>query len=105
MHTIKSVGVLSVAKVMGAIYALLGLIFMPIFLLAGLAGSMAGGSNNPFGAIGGLALGIMAPIAYGLIGVVGGAIMAFLYNVMAKWLGGIEVQMQAPPAMAPPLGP
>lgn len=105
MHTIKSVGVLSVAKVMGAIYALLGLIFMPIFLLAGLAGSMAGGSNNPFGAIGGLALGIMAPIAYGLIGFVGGAIMAFLYNVMAKWLGGIEVQMQAPPAMAPPLGP
>lgn len=105
MHTIKSVGVLSVAKVMGAIYALLGLIFMPIFLLAGLAGSMAGGSNNPFGAIGGLALGIMAPIAYGLIGFVGGAIMAFLYNVMAKWLGGIEVQMQAPPAMAPLLGP
>lgn len=105
MHTIKSVGVLSVAKVMGAIYALLGLIFMPIFLLAGLAGSMAGGSNNPFGAIGGVALGIMAPIAYGLIGFVGGAIMAFLYNVMAKWLGGIEVQMQAPPAMAPPLGP
>ena len=31
--------------------------------------------------------------------------MAFLYNLMAKWLGGIEVQVQAPPAMAPPLGP
>jgi hypothetical protein len=94
VRIIKSVGVFSVAKVMGAMYALLGLIFMPIFLLVGVAGSMAGGRSNPFGALGGLMLGILAPVFYGVIGFIGGAISAFLYNLMAKWLGGIEVEVQ-----------
>jgi hypothetical protein len=96
MYKLKSVGVLSVAKIMGAMYALLGLILMPFFLIAGMISSMAGGHDNPFGAIGGLALGIMAPIVYGGIGFVGGALSSLLYNLMAKWLGGIEVQIQAP---------
>jgi hypothetical protein len=104
MHKIRSVGVLSVAKIMGAMYALIGLIVMPIFLLVGVMGSMAGGSDNPFGAIGAFAVGILAPVLYGGMGFVGGAIMAFLYNLMAKWLGGIEVQVQPPPGMAQALG-
>ncbi len=54
MRTITSVGVLSVAKIMGAIYAVIGLILLPFFLLASLIGSMAGGHDNPLGAIGGL---------------------------------------------------
>ena len=48
MHTIKSVGVLSVAKILGVLYFAMGLIFMPIFLLAGLAGMMAGGREAAF---------------------------------------------------------
>ena len=51
MHVIKSVKVLSVAKIMGAVY--------------------------------------------GAIGFVTGALSAFLYNLFAKWVGGIEVQVQA----------
>jgi len=100
MHTIKSVGVLSVAKIMGAIYAVMGLILLPFFLLAGFIGSMAGEHGNPLRAIGGLVFGLFAPVFYGAIGFVFGAIGAFLYNVMAKWLGGIEVQVQSP-AMSP----
>src|SRR5947207_2778739 len=46
MRTITSVGVLSVAKIMGAIYAVIGLILLPFFLLASLIGSMAGGHDN-----------------------------------------------------------
>ena len=42
MHMVKSVGVMSVAKIMGLIYGCLGLIFMPLFLLIGVVGSMAG---------------------------------------------------------------
>src|SRR5439155_7098400 len=100
MRTITSVGVLSVAKIMGAIYAVIGLILLPFFLLASLIGSMAGGHDNPLGAIGGLVFGLFAPIFYGVLGFVFGAIGAFLYNFMAKWLGGIEVQVQpaSPPA-------
>src|SRR5437762_8163950 len=87
MRTITSVGVLSVAKIMGAIYAVIGLILLPFFLLASLIGSMAGGHDNPLGAIGGLIFGLFAPIFYGVLGFVFGAIGAFLYNFMAKWLG------------------
>src|SRR2546425_12375195 len=85
---------------MGAIYAVIGLILLPFFLLASLIGSMAGGHDNPLGAIGGLIFGLFAPIFYGVLGFVFGAIGAFLYNFMAKWLGGIEVQVQpaGPPA-------
>src|SRR5438445_4322730 len=100
MRTITSVGVLSVAKIMGAIYAVIGLISYAVFCLKKKIGSMAGGHDNPLGAIGGLIFGLFAPIFYGIMGFVFCAIGAFLYNVMAKWLGGIEVQVQpaSPPA-------
>ena len=60
MHTIKSVGVLSVAKVMGAIHALLALLFLPFALLIGLLASMAPQQNgrNPFGPFMGIAFAI-----------------------------------------------
>ena len=31
---------------------------------------------------------------YGLMGVVGGAIGAALYNLVAGWVGGIEVELE-----------
>ena len=97
MHTIKSIGVLSVAKMMGAIYAVLGLLFLPFALLISLLTSMAPqqSGHNPFGPFMGIAFAIFAPVFYGVIGFVFGAIGAFLYNVMAKWLGGIEVRLEA----------
>jgi len=41
MHVIKAVKVLSVAKIMGAVYGAIGLLFLPFILLMGLAGSLA----------------------------------------------------------------
>jgi hypothetical protein len=99
MHTIKSVGVLSVAKVMGAIHVVLGLLVLPFFLLISLVASMAPRQNspNPFGPFIGIAFAIFAPIFYGVWGFVFGAIGAFLYNLMAKWMGGIEVRLEPAP--------
>jgi hypothetical protein len=94
MQTIKSIGVMSVAKIMGAVYAILGLLFAPLFLIAGLAGSLAGQHANPFGAIGGVIMAVFMPICYGVLGFVFGAIGAFLYNLMAKWIGGIQLEIQ-----------
>src|SRR5207247_1379090 len=91
MRTITSFGVLSVAKIMGAIYAVIGLILLPFFLLASLIGSMAGGHDNPLGAIGGVTFALFAPIFYGALRFVFGAISAFLYHFMVTWLARLEV--------------
>lgn len=95
MHIIKSVGVLSVAKIMGLIYACLGLIFIPFFLLIGLLTSLAGKQETPFAGMIGMVLAFLLPIIYGVMGFIMGAIGAALYNLFAKWIGGIEVQVQS----------
>lgn len=101
MHMIKSVGVLSVAKIMGLIYGCLGLILIPFFLLIGLVGSLAGKQQSPFAGMIGLVFAFLAPILYGIMGFVMGAIGAALYNLFAKWIGGIEVQVRAAPSQLP----
>lgn len=98
MQIIKSVGVLSVAKIMGAIYLVMGLLFSPIFLFMGMLGSMLGQRPNPLGAIGGVAMAIIMPIFYGGMGFILGAIGAALYNLMARAMGGIEIEFELPSA-------
>jgi hypothetical protein len=97
MHVIKSVGVLSVAKIMGLVYGCLGLIFIPFFLLMGLVGTMAGVKEGAISGAIGIVFAIFMPVLYGIMGFVMGAIGALLYNLFAKWIGGIEVQVELRP--------
>ena len=97
MHIVKSVGVMSVAKIMGLLYACMGLIFVPIFLLAGLLGSFAGQDKTLFAGIFGIVLAVLMPVLYGVMGFIAGAIGALLYNLVAKWLGGFELELEAQP--------
>ena len=105
MHIIKSVGVLSVAKMMGLIQACFGVVLIPFFLLVGLAGTLAGRQESPFAGMLGLVLAFCMPIFYGVLGFIMGAVGAALYNLFTKWIGGIEVQVQsaAPPLPVPPI--
>jgi hypothetical protein len=104
MHTIKSVGVFSVAKIMGCVYACIALIFIPFFLFAALMGAMgamagAGNHSNPLAALGVIGIVLLAlfiPIFYGLMGFIFGALGALIYNLMAKWVGGIQLELQTP---------
>ena len=112
MHIIKSVGALSVAKILGLVYACLGLIFTPLFLLMGLLGSALGQQNSPVAGIFGIGFAVLMPVLYGAVGFVGGAIGALLYNLFAKWVGGFELQIEvrpqtltAPYPLIPPVGP
>ena len=119
MHRIKSVGVMSVAKVMGLIYGALGLLIVPVFLVIGLASSMAvrqaqaaTGANFPaaLGPVFAILMAIAAPIMYGLMGFVMGAIGALIYNLIAGWIGGIEMELEIAPIqpvlpIQPPLPP
>jgi hypothetical protein len=112
VHIVKSVGILSAAKIMGLIHACLGLIFAPLFLLIGLLGSMAGQQKTPFAGMFGVILALFMPVFYGVIGFLAGAIGGLLYNLFAKLVGGLELEMEiqsatltAPYPIIPPPSP
>lgn len=94
MRTLKSIGVMSFAKIMGCLYGAMGLLVVPIFLFAGILASTTGKQAGPFAGIGMLALGILAPFLYGIMGFILGALMALLYNLMARWIGGIQFEIE-----------
>ncbi len=97
MQVIKSVGVLSVAKIFGLLYGGMGLIFVPIFLIMGLVGAIAGPKEFPFSGVLGVVLAFVMPVLYGGMGFVMGALGALLYNLIAGWVGGFEVQLELAP--------
>jgi hypothetical protein len=103
MHILKSVGVMSVAKVMGLIYGCMGLFFIPFFLIAALAGSMAGQNKFPLAGAVGIVLAIAMPVMYGVMGFITGALGALLYNLLANWIGGFELELDL--ASTQPLAP
>src|SRR2546425_613749 len=74
MHVVKSVGVMSVAKIMGLIYGCMGLIFAPFFLLMGLLGSLVGEQKSPFAGVFGVVIAILMPLMYGAMGFVTGTL-------------------------------
>lgn len=98
---LKNIGVLSCGKVLGALYALLGLLIgLPIafFSLIGAivsTGSPQSGSEGLiFGTLFGVGAVIFLPIFYGILGFVGGIISALLYNLIARLVGGIELEIE-----------
>lgn len=112
MHIVKSIGVLSVAKIMGLIYGCMGLILAPFFLLIGLLGTIAGKQNNPFAGIFSIGFAIFMPIFYGALGFIAGALGALLYNLFARLVGGFELELEvrpvglvAPYPVIPPASP
>jgi len=95
MSVVKRVGIFSVGKVMGALYALIGLIagaFISLFSLLGAA--VGGGSTEGIaGAIFGIGAIMIVPLLYGVFGLIGGIIMAALYNLIASMIGGVEIEI------------
>lgn len=95
---VRSIGVGSAAKVMGALYAGIGLLFGGVVSLFSVLGAAFGASQGEGSAIVGLLFGVGAvvvmPIFYGVMGVIGGAIGALLYNLVAGFVGGIELEVE-----------
>ena len=82
---VRSFGVGQTAKVFGVLYALMGVLFLPFFLLV----AMFSPSQNGFG----VGLAVFLPILYGVGAFVFTAIGCFIYNLVAGWVGGIEVEL------------
>jgi hypothetical protein len=96
MQTIKSVDPLSFGQIYGATLALFGLfigglITLFSITLGGLMSDYGGGMFMP-GFFGASAI-IVLPIFYGIIGFFAGIIGAFFYNVVAKVVGGIKIEL------------
>lgn len=93
MQEIKKLDVFSVALIIGAIYAVLGLVFGIIFAVVGAAAFGFADVPGAFGLFFGAAAIIVLPLFYGVLGFIFGAVFAFLYNVLAKRIGGIKVEL------------
>lgn len=90
---INRIAPFSLAKISGTLYAALGLIFGALFSLVAMAGMAAGSGNSMFGALFGVGAIILFPIFYGCIGFVASLIGAWLYNVLAGMVGGVELDV------------
>ena len=84
MHEIRSIGVLSAAKIMGAIYFVFGEVIAVFVALQALL------HGHPIRAI--VAL-IFVGAIQGLLGFVASAVMCWLFNQIAGRIGGIEVEV------------
>lgn len=101
---VRRIGIFSLGKVMGALYALLGLIigviyalFALLFAVIGVATASESGDAFAGGAFGVLfAVGsvIFFPILYGILGFVFGLLTALIYNLVARIVGGVELDIE-----------
>jgi len=98
---LRSIGVVSVAKVLAIMYGILGFLIGAFVSLFFLFVSLASPSARLRPAMGGGAMGILLgfgsiilfPIFYALIGAIFGLISAGLYNFIASRIGGIEIEI------------
>ena len=93
---IKRVDAISVGKISGIVAAAIGLLAGVIFLLFGSMFSTllgAGGSGGTGAAMAGGVMGmLLLPLLYGVLGFIGGLVYAWIYNVAARFVGGIRIE-------------
>ncbi len=71
---------LQLGIVLAVLYGVISLIIVPFLILGAIFG------HAGFGAV----FAIFFPVIYAAVGFIGGVITAFVYNLVAKWTGGVE---------------
>ncbi len=92
MKTITKISSKSLAKLFGLMYAIFGLIAGLFMFIAFILSSAE--SEGGAGILFGIAAPIFLPIIYGLMGWIGGYITGGIYNVLAKRVGGIQMEVE-----------
>ncbi len=88
---------MSMAKIYAVIGAFYGLLIgVPFACIASMVGSQLSQFSDGGAAVGGLGLAaiIIYPIGGALCGFIGGLIGALIYNLVAGWVGGIEIEFE-----------
>jgi hypothetical protein len=96
---IKHVGPFSCAKIIAVLYAIFGLAVGAFIALVSLAGGFATAAfaSNPsqrFFPFIGVAAVVLFPVMYATFGFVATLISAWLYNALARGVGGIEIDLE-----------
>ena len=91
---IKRIAPVQLGKMLAVLYGVISLLFVPVILIVShfatrlpqqqRAGIMALGTGFAF----------LFPILYAAMGFIFGVIGAWVYNLVAKWTGGIEVEVE-----------
>jgi hypothetical protein len=93
---LKYVAPLRAGVVIGALYGILALIFVPFVFLALMVGIKTG---SPAPLVGGVFV-LVLPLIYGVLGFVCGFIAAAIYNAIAKVIGGFVFEVREVTAAA-----
>ena len=99
MYRISRFGVVKTATMVALIYVIvIAIFFVPAAIIV-----LALGRSTGVAAGGVLIGGVLIAIVYAAFGWIFTAISCAIYNVAARWVGGIEVQLQpvAPPPPVP----
>ena len=93
-RTIKRIAPVQLGKMLAILYGIMGLVFVPFFLLMTMFASQAPAQQR----VGFMALGagfaVFFPLIYAAMGFVVGVLGALIYNLAAQWVGGIEVEVE-----------
>jgi len=107
---LKRIAPLQAGKLLAAFYGLFSLLIVPFMLFFMAVGSLAAksqgaGAAPPLPIMFGMGIGfiLLIPVMYAAMGFVFGVLAAALYNLLTRWLGGLELdfEMAAPPPVAP----
>lgn len=95
---IKKIAPLQLGKVLAVVYALGTVVFLPFFIIFTVVSSLlqhAGDAPQMVGFLGmGIGFMLFMPIVYGIMGFITGVVIAFIYNLVAGWIGGIELELE-----------
>lgn len=92
---ITRISPLPAAKLLGVLYAIIGAIFGLFAAIALLIPASTGSADEAaLAGFGIIIVPVLAIVGYGLIGFLAGLFISALYNLIAKWLGGIEIEIK-----------
>lgn len=92
VHRVKRIGVAQMAKLLGILDLALGVVIGVCFWA--FSSVIPRGAMAPGFPMGGAAMLIFFPLFYGVMGYLGGAMIAWLYNLASGWVGGLEIELE-----------
>ena len=98
MRKITRIGIFSLARIMGGVGLVFGLIFGAIFSLVSLAGvglafAEGSGAEGFIGLVFGLGAVIVLPLLYGGFAFLQGLLTGFVVNLALSLFGGLEIEL------------